>query len=349
MDGIINIYKERGYTSFDAVARLRGISGQKKIGHTGTLDPDAEGVLPICLGTATKLCDILTDRTKAYEAVMLLGIATDSEDFVGNICSTADEQVLDALTDEQITEAIESFSGTYMQTPPMFSAIRVGGERLYDMARAGKSIEREKREVTIDHISRISDIYRGYLSEPLSEDFLTEKYGHPISVQEQGHWQHKSRVIDSDKPLKVIRVAFRVECSKGTYIRSLCRDIGEKLHVGGIMEQLLRIRVGEFAIDDAITLYEAECLMKQGQLETKVKAPDACFMMYPRLDAKEKYDDILYNGNVMYFRHFAQYITEPPSPVRVYTSKGEFIALYEYIPDKNRYKPLKMFRNDDND
>lgn len=347
MDGIINIYKERGYTSFDAVARLRGISGQRKIGHTGTLDPDAEGVLPICLGTATKVCDILTDRSKAYEAVMLLGVATDSEDFVGNICSTAEEQALDALADEQITQAIESFNGTYMQTPPMFSAIRVGGERLYDMARAGINIEREKREVCIDKIERISDVYRGRLSELLPDDFLTAKYGHPAGASEEGHWQHQNKTIYDGTDIKVIRVAFRVECSKGTYIRSLCRDIGEKLGVGGIMEQLLRIRVGEFGIEDAITLYEAETMMKAGRLEAQLHSPDSCFMMYPRLDSKKKYDDILYNGNVMYFRHFSQYITEPPSPVRVYTSKGEFMALYEYNREKNRYKPLKMFRSED--
>ena len=174
LNGIINIYKERGYTSHDVVARLRGITGQRKMGHTGTLDPDAEGVLPVCLGTATKACDVLTDKTKSYETVMLLGIATDSQDISGKITERADEAELRKLTDEQIREAIMSMVGEYDQLPPMFSAVRLGGQRLYEMARAGKEVERRTRRVEISSIDITSDIVRRRADEDFRADDLYE-------------------------------------------------------------------------------------------------------------------------------------------------------------------------------
>ena len=135
--GVLNIYKEKGYTSHDVVARLRRIVGQKKIGHTGTLDPEAEGVLPVCLGKATKLCDLLTDKDKTYEAVLLLGISTDTQDTTGKILeekNTAD------LREEAVREVVLSFEGEYDQIPPMFSALKVGGKKLYELARDGKEV-----------------------------------------------------------------------------------------------------------------------------------------------------------------------------------------------------------------
>ena len=138
--GVLNIYKEKGYTSHDVVARLRRIVGQKKIGHTGTLDPEAEGVLPVCLGKATKLCDLLTDKDKTYEAVLLLGISTDTQDTTGKILeekNTAD------LREEAVREVVLSFEGEYDQIPPMFSALKVGGKKLYELARDGKEVERK--------------------------------------------------------------------------------------------------------------------------------------------------------------------------------------------------------------
>ena len=151
--GVLNIYKEKGYTSHDVVARLRRIVGQKKIGHTGTLDPEAEGVLPVCLGKATKLCDLLTDKDKTYEAVLLLGISTDTQDTTGKILeekNTAD------LREEAVREVVLSFEGEYDQIPPMFSALKVGGKKLYELARDGKEVERKPRHVQISPREPIS-------------------------------------------------------------------------------------------------------------------------------------------------------------------------------------------------
>ena len=185
--GIINVYKEKGFTSHDVVAKLRGIVGQKKIGHTGTLDPDATGVLPVCLGKATKLCDLLTDKDKTYEAVMLLGMTTDTQDITGRIL---EEKSTETLTADKVREVIESFIGDYDQIPPMYSALKVNGKKLYELAREGKVVERKARPV------KILDI----------------------------------RIIEMDLP----RVRMEVSCSKGTYIRTLCHDIGEQLDVADV-------------------------------------------------------------------------------------------------------------------
>ena len=183
--GVLNVQKEKGYTSHDVVAKLRGIVGQRKIGHTGTLDPDAKGVLPVCLGRATKLCDLLTDKDKTYEAVLLLGCTTDTQDTGGTVL---EEQDVPDLAEDTVMDILQSFVGEYAQIPPMYSALKVGGRKLYELARAGKVVERPPRPVTF------------YSIEILEEE-------HPEYV-------------------------FRVECSKGTYIRTLCHDIGQKLGDG---------------------------------------------------------------------------------------------------------------------
>ena len=180
-DGVINVYKEAGYTSHDVVAKMRGILKQKKIGHTGTLDPDAEGVLPVCLGKGTRLCDMLTDKTKTYQAVLLLGQETDTQDTSGEVLATCPVEV----SEEQIHRAVMSFVGEYAQVPPMYSALKVNGKKLYELARAGKEVERQARQVEICSI-----------------------------------------VIDK---IQLPRVTMTVSCSKGTYIRTLCFDIGRVL------------------------------------------------------------------------------------------------------------------------
>lgn len=151
INGIINVYKEKGYTSFDVVAKLRGILKTKKIGHTGTLDPDAEGVLPVCLGKATKVCDLLTDKNKEYVAVMLLGKVTDTQDTTGTVLEEHPVEV----TEEQVKEAVLSFTGEYMQVPPMYSALKVNGKKLCDLARAGVTVERQARPVQLYSIEII--------------------------------------------------------------------------------------------------------------------------------------------------------------------------------------------------
>ena len=209
VNGILNVYKEKGYTSHDVVAKLRGIVGQKKIGHTGTLDPDAEGVLPVCLGRATKVCDMLTEKDKTYEAVLLLGKETDTQDISGTVLRVGETE---GLTQEQVKDCVMSFVGEYDQIPPMYSALKVNGKKLYELAREGKTIERKSRKVEIKEI----------------------------------------RILEMALP----RVRMEVSCSKGTYIRTLCHDIGEKLGCFGCMESLLRTKVSRFELESSLKLSE---------------------------------------------------------------------------------------------
>ena len=208
VSGVINVRKERGMTSFGVVSRMRKIFQQKKIGHTGTLDPDAEGVLPVCLGKATHLVETLSRGTKSYRAVLLLGVTTDTQDASGNVIREAPV----ISSPEEIREAVFSFRGKQMQMPPMYSALKVNGKKLCDLARRGIEVERKAREVEFSEIS----------------------------------------VLDISIP----RVTFEVTCTHGTYIRTLCHDIGEKLGCGGCMESLLRTRVEEFDLEDSLTLDE---------------------------------------------------------------------------------------------
>lgn len=296
INGILNVYKEAGYTSHDVVAKLRGICRQKKIGHTGTLDPEAVGVLPVCLGSGTKLCDMLTDKSKEYEAVLLLGQVTDTQDVTGTVLEehevTADE--------EQAVEAIRSFVGAYEQIPPMYSALKVNGKRLYELARAGKEVERKGRPVEIHSIEILS-----------------------VSLPE---------------------ITFRVACSKGTYIRTLCHDIGQKLGCGGTMKSLKRTRVGIFTIDGALKLSQLEELAAQGRLEEKVIPVEAMFTELPALTVKDAFARLIENGNAFYPGQAEESVRTPDGgQVRVYDRKGRFYGIYAFSEEKERYQPVKMF------
>ena len=228
VNGILNVYKEKGYTSHDVVAKLRGIVGQKKIGHTGTLDPDAEGVLPVCLGRATKVCDMLTEKDKTYEAVLLLGKETDTQDISGTVLRVGETE---GLTQEQVKDCVMSFVGEYDQIPPMYSALKVNGKKLYELAREGKTIERKSRKVEIKEI----------------------------------------RILEMALP----RVRMEVSCSKGTYIRTLCHDIGEKLGCFGCMESLLRTKVSRFEIESSLKLSEIQKKREEGKL-SEIITPLGC-------------------------------------------------------------------------
>lgn len=299
-NGIINVYKEKGYTSFDVVARMRGICGQKKIGHTGTLDPDAEGVLPVCLGKATKVCDMLTDSDKVYRAVMQLGIETDTQDLTGTVLSACEVPV---LTETEIRDVIRTFQGEIMQVPPMYSALKVNGKKLCDLARAGVTVERKARPVTIYEI-RIERV-------ELPEIELT------------------------------------VSCSKGTYIRTLCHDIGQKFGCGAAMKSLLRLQAAGFALDEAHTLDEIQSYKAAGSLAEVITPVEQVFFVYPVLTAKPVFDVMLKNGNKMAPEQFAEYIVPQNGMlVRVRMSDGRFAAVYEYQETLGLYRPSKMFLED---
>ena len=294
VSGIVNVYKEKGFTSFDVVAKMRGIFHQKKVGHTGTLDPDAEGVLPICLGKATRVCDLLTDKDKVYEAVMLLGKSTDTQDVSGEII----EKSVVVPTNEEIEKAIHSFVGKQKQIPPMYSALKVNGKKLYDYARAGIEIERKSREVTIYEI----------------------------------------KIVSIEQP----RVTFRVRCSKGTYIRTLCKDIGEKLGCGACMDELKRTMVGRFELKDALTLSQIEEYVKNGNINQIVHNIDEMFEHLNRYIVSEKYNKFLYNGNALKKEWFTD-DESVDSQIRIYDCKGEFYGIYSYNKIRDEYKPDKIF------
>lgn len=302
-DGVINIYKEKGFTSFDVVAKLRGILKQKKIGHTGTLDPDAEGVLVVCLGKATKLCDVLTDKNKCYKATMQLGITTDTEDSSGTVQSKSDVTV----SEEQVREAILSFVGEYDQIPPMYSAIKINGKKLYELARQGKVIEREPRRVAV----------------------------------------HEIQIESIDLPY----VRFMVSCSKGTYIRSLCRDIGTKLGCGAIMEALVRTEVNAeesgavFTLDKAMKLSDVEQAVEDGTISSHILPIDQMFPHLLHYTVTDAANSRLLNGNLLSRQDFAEDVSDPEDgeQMLVYDKDGTFKAIYRYQQDNGVWKADKMF------
>ena len=293
INGIINVYKEKGFTSHDVVAKLRGIAGQKKIGHTGTLDPDAEGVLPVCLGRATKVCDLLTDKDKVYEAVLLLGKTTDTQDTSGKVLSESDTS---DLNETEVVNVIKSFEGEYDQLPPMYSALKVNGKKLYELAREGKVVERKTRKVNIFSI----DI----------------------------------------KKIELPRVTMEVHCSKGTYIRTLCNDIGEKLGVGGCMEKLLRTKVSRFKLEESYKLNEIQKLKDEGKLEQIILPVDEVFASYPKVVLDQEQVRLAYNGNSLSYKLLSQ---ENGDKIRAYDNKGNFIGIYKKDDNKRSYKLEKMF------
>lgn len=290
INGIINVYKEKGYTSHDVVAKLRGILKQKKIGHTGTLDPDAEGVLPVCLGKGTKLCDMLADETKTYVAGLYLGIVTDTQDMSGRVLA---EKTTEGVTIEAAEHAVLSFCGEQMQIPPMYSALKVGGKKLYELARQGVEVERKPRPVTF----------------------------YKIQIRK----------------IALPRVEMEVTCSKGTYIRTLCHDIGQKLGVGGCMESLVRTRVGRFFIEDSLTL--DEIAMEAGGNLSCVHSVEEMFEELPKVTAQEDCEKALLNGNSFVMKE----ILEMDTLVRMYTCKGEFIGIYRYENSRKTFHVEKMF------
>ncbi|MCR5106665.1 MAG: tRNA pseudouridine(55) synthase TruB [Lachnospiraceae bacterium] len=305
INGVINVYKEQDFTSHDVVAKMRGILKIKKIGHTGTLDPKAEGVLPICIGNATRICDILTDRSKEYLAVMKLGIRTDTLDVFGQITAMADADKVLSQSEELIRETVKGFQGKIVQIPPMYSAIKVGGKKLYELAREGKEIERKGREVFIDSIEI--------------------------------------------KRIDLPYVEIYVKCSKGTYIRTLCDDIGERLGVFAAMSSLIRTRVGNFCADDARRIDEIEKLRDEGRLNEIIVPADRIFKEYKSIvrdsvmkGHEEIYEKLLYNGNPISLSLFREEeITS--ERFRMYDLSGNFKGIYSLDQKKERLTPYKMF------
>lgn len=297
--GIMNVYKEAGFTSHDVVAKLRGICKQKKIGHTGTLDPDAVGVLPVCLGNGTRLCDMLTDQTKEYIARFRLGITTDTQDISGRVLE--EKQV--TVTSDRVKEVIAGFVGEQEQIPPMYSALKIQGKKLYELAREGKTVERKARPITI----------------------------YELELNAEEHPEYEIRVV----------------CSKGTYIRTLCHDIGQKLGCGAVMTSLVRSRVGNFSLQDAKTLSEIQKLAEDGCLAGAVIPVEEMFRDVPAIQVQDAADKALQNGNQLKITEV--YLKNQPhdpedgDEYRVYDRKGRFCAIYRYDGTRKLFTPVKMF------
>ncbi len=275
MNGIINVNKPLGITSHDVVYRLRKILGIKKIGHTGTLDPDASGVLPMCVGKGTKLAEYLTAKDKQYLAVLKLGAFTDTQDASGEIIESFDV----TATEEEIRDAIKGFVGDIMQIPPMYSAIKVDGKKLYELAREGKTVEREPRQVTVKSI--------------------------------------EIKNID----METNTVEMLVDCSKGTYIRTLCNDIGMVLGCGGYMAALHRTKSGRFDIKNSFTLDEIEKMAGENDFSFMVSVGEA-------LSEYEKI--VLADKNAQRVRNGIKISVEGLNDdeiYRVFDEQGEFLAL----------------------
>ncbi len=294
--GMINVYKEKGYTSFDVVAKLRGILKERRIGHTGTLDPDAEGVLPVCLGKGTKLCGMLTDEDKEYETVLLLGRVTDTQDISGKILE--ERQV--ELDEMGVIEAVHSFEGEYSQIPPMYSALKVCGKKLYELAREGRTVERSPRKVQIFSIE-IEDIC-------------------------------------------LPRVRMKVRCSKGTYIRTLCEDIGRKLGCGGCMEELVRTRVGSFCLEGARTLSQIEKLEKDGREKDFLMPVERAFDACPAFMVKKKFEKAARNGNKLELGWLEAMDGRKPDggQVCIFLENHTFVGVYQ-MEKAGIYRPVRIF------
>ena len=291
MNGILLIDKEKGYTSHDVVAKLKGILGQKKIGHTGTLDPDATGVLPVLVGKATKLSDMLTAENKVYDAVLCLGITTDTQDCGGTVLK---ERTVNA-SDDDIKAAILSFEGSYEQLPPMYSAIKVNGKKLYELARKSVTVERKPRRVSIEKIE----------------------------------------IKDITPPFATIRVY----CSKGTYIRTLCHDIGEKLGCGAAMKELRRIESGDFSVEDAVSISKVQDLADVKKADSLIIPIEKALSGLPVFTVKKTYNKALINGNELDIS-WGEGDTENES-VLVFSEEGALVGIYAKNK-KGKLSPRKM-------
>lgn len=282
MNGIIIIDKPLGKTSHDMVYFMRKLTGIKKVGHTGTLDPEATGVLPICIGSATKVADMLTLSDKRYTAELVLGMTTDTQDAEGEVLTECAVNV----TAEEIENAVKSFVGEIEQVPPMYSAIKQNGKKLYELARKGIEVERKKRKIKIYEINILS--------------IDTEEY----------------------------RVKIDVLCSKGTYIRTLCEDIGMKLGVGAYMNTLRRTMTGPFALSDSYTTEQLRKMNEEGTLEAALIAADSMFADYPAVKLNAKQTKSITNGIRMSYRGIEN------QSYRLYDEENNFLCISKCIDGK---------------
>lgn len=295
MTGILLIDKPQGFTSFDVVAKVRGIAATRKAGHGGTLDPMATGVLPLFLGSATKACDILPDRTKAYLAQFQLGVTTDTQDITGKVLEK--RPVLAGRA--EVERALEGFRGKFFQLPPMYSAVWVNGQRLYDLAREGRVVAREPR---------------------------------PVEV-------HRLELLQAREAEGLYTV--EVSCSKGTYIRTICHDIGQELGCGAVLTSLRRTRSSGWRVEDAITLRRAQELADAGELESVLLPVESAFLGYRELILSPKDAGHFVNGVRMTARRFR--VGPEDGMMRIKAENGAFLGLGAVDAPSGELRLVKLF------
>lgn len=304
VEGILPLFKPAGLTSHDCVFKLRKILKTKKVGHTGTLDPDVTGVLPICIGKATKVAEYITDAGKTYEGEVTIGFATTTEDASGEV--VAEKKVIGTITREEILQVLQSLTGEIEQTPPMFSAVKVNGKRLYEYARKGIEVERPTRKVTIYSIELI--------------DERKEFAGDTISFK------------------------FRVDCSKGTYIRTLAVMIGEKFGYPAHMSGLKRVKSAAFTIEDCLTFEQIESLMQSGTISSELRPLEMALSHLPKYVINDKVAEKVKNGALL---QIPDHLKNSDGPVIAETEEGQALAIYAKHPSKpGLLKPVKVLRND---
>lgn len=292
LDGILLIDKPADFTSFDVVAKMRGIAKTRKIGHGGTLDPMATGILPLFFGSATKACDLLPDHTKAYEAEFVLGKVSDTQDITGNIL----EEHEVTAGEKEVRRALESYTGTISQTPPMYSAVMVGGKRLYQYAREGKTVERAAREAVI----------------------------HRLDLTGCDEGEH--------------RYCLYIECSKGTYIRTLCHDLGQDLGCGAVLTSLRRTVSSGYKVKDAITIGAAQALADAGRLGERILPVETAFVCYEKLVLGDRDVRAFQNGVKM---DSGRFLPAGETGIRrIFTEGGAFVGLAEVVDEKLCVKKL---------
>lgn len=302
MEGILPLWKERGMTSHDCVFKLRKILKTKKVGHTGTLDPDVDGVLPICIGQATKVVEYMMETGKAYVGEITIGYSTTTEDKSGETVESL--PVTEVPSNATIDKLMQEMTGKLIQIPPMYSAIKVNGRKLYEYARKGEEVERPKREVTIHRFVRTS--------EP---------------IMNEAH--------------QTVSWTFEVDCGKGTYVRTLAVDLGEKLGYPAHMSDLTRVKSGTFTVKDCLTLDQVAELMKEEKIEERLYPLEYALGDMNKKDITEELWEKVKNGAVLPAETFSQDVSLPV----VLMYQGTARSIYGEHPTKpNLLKPVKVLR-----
>jgi tRNA pseudouridine55 synthase len=296
VDGIFNINKPLGKTSFSVVSAVRHLSGEKRVGHAGTLDPAASGVLPVCLGQGTRVTEFLLDAPKAYRAEIEFGVATDTDDATGKIISRGDPS---GVSRRKLLSALNSFRGLVSQTPPMYSAVKQGGKPLYKLARLGIEVERKSRLRWIYHL-------------------------------ELKGWQ---------PPLATIEV----ECSRGTYIRALARDLGQFLGCGAHLRGLLRLRCGPFDIKDAVFLPQLEDAFRYGYWQKLIYPIDFVLLHWAAVVVDGGAEDDIKNGRPLVLAGDDSLKVSSGERCRAYTSDGSFLGVLRFNSETGQWQPEKVF------